>query len=621
MMLIVSLFVVVAGTPSQASDNNPDATDPSKPVSVDVLVQRLGSPSFATRQRAKEMLQRLGLEAFDSLHKAQFDSDSEIAMSARHLVSSLMVSWSKETDPEAVRDALEDYGAQSEAERSSRLELLAELPQRQGLEALVRLSRFETSLRLSRQAALRLMQQPMSESETQRQHEADILMQVLGENDRQAAAWLRVYAEDLASGHYSADKWRDLIKQQRHEIDAAATQQASRSTVLELTRVCASRAAAAGDRNEALRLATEQLDLIPPTTRDLIDACSWAIDHELHSFVLELRQHHPRIFSQQPVLLYGAAEAMISAGDDEAAEALAGEALTINALPQTDEEKSKMSPKQLEEIAHSHREIAQELQDKGLFRWSEREFLHIIDSLEINSLAAANSRMHFASMLAELLRHRDVVEVLEPLQERLASDDQFANRLKSLYVNVDKIPSILDYNRGLADIAAGDIESAKPKLLAAYELDDANIDILISMYRLDGDEAWETKIGEMLQKKIRISQFEVQQAEAKSRQLGKIPQIEDYVAEKLNGYAWLVSNTEGDYQLALKYSLRSLEIDPTSEAMMDTCGRCYFAAGDLENAVRMQRRAVKLLPHSPPLRRQLAQFEAALAESSVSTPE
>jgi hypothetical protein len=39
--------------------------------------------------------------------------------------------------------------------------------------------------------------------------------------------------------------------------------------------------------------------------------------------------------------------------------------------------------------------------------------------------------------------------------------------------------------------------------------------------------------------------------------------------------------------------------------------------GDYENAVRVQRRAVKIEPHSPPLLRQLEEFEAALAAKNA----
>src|SRR5690606_21432715 len=91
----------------------------------------------------------------------------------------------------------------------------------------------------------------------------------------------------------------------------------------------------------------------------------------------------------------------------------------------------------------------------------------------------------------------------------------------------------------------------------------------------------------------------------------RFPDVSYQLAEFYNQYAWLISNTEGDKRKALQYSLRSLELVPDEPAQLDTAGRCYFALDDLENALRVQRRAVKLMPHSPPLVRQLAEFEAA----------
>jgi hypothetical protein len=46
---------------------------------------------------------------------------------------------------------------------------------------------------------------------------------------------------------------------------------------------------------------------------------------------------------------------------------------------------------------------------------------------------------------------------------------------------------------------------------------------------------------------------------------------------------------------------------------LDTLGRCYYAAGDLENAVKYQSQAVKLDQHSGQMRRQLEFFQKELA--------
>ena len=575
------------------------------------LIEQLGDESYATRMRAREALQRIGLEAFDQLRLAQFHSDSEIAMSAKFLITSLMVSWSKESDPEEVRDTLLEYGACSESERSSRIDRLAEFPQRMGLPALVRITCFEPSLRLSRRAALALMRQPMADDPAMRRHHSEQILETLADNDRQAADWLRVYADDLVRGDYSRERWRQLIAQQRREIDSAATQQSTRASVLELIRVCATRAAMAGMRQEAIELSGEHMDLIPPTTRGLVDACNWAIENGLHPIVLDLRQEHAHLFDKQALLLYSAAEATKVSGKNDEAERLARQASAIRPLPENPEAKGAMQPKEIEDAALAHREIGMKLIERGLFEWAEREFRMIIDSLGVDSIPAARARADLAEMLGELQRHQDVVDVLRPLVDRLEKDSKLKQRLLMNFFDYRQIRSNAKYHQALSSIEAGDGQKAKPQLVRAFQDNPRNVDILITMYRLDGDEAWRDLVMRTLEISSRQIDQSIQDQRDENRRGGK--ENKDLLSDLLNQYAWLVSNTEGNLQKALSYSLESLEIS-TNGAKLDTCARCYYAIGDLDNAIRMQKRALKLMPHSPPLRRQLNQFEAAQQE-------
>ena len=88
-----------------------------------------------------------------------------------------------------------------------------------------------------------------------------------------------------------------------------------------------------------------------------------------------------------------------------------------------------------------------------------------------------------------------------------------------------------------------------------------------------------------------------------------------------NQWAWLVSNTEGDFQKAIRYSHRSIELIPSNAgesaggSFLDTLGRCYFAAGDVENAVKYQREAIKRVDYMQVMHRQLAQFEKRTRKS------
>lgn len=603
-MTFALLVVMVAVSPSAS------AGDSDKPLSeVGRWIEQLGADSYATRTRAMERLQRMGLEAFDELHQAQFHPDIEIEMAARYLVSSLLVSWSEETDPPEVREALNEYGAQDETERMSRIEMLAEFSDRKGLPALARLTRFETSIRLSREAALAILEQPMSGDEASRVRNSETLLNVLGDNQRDSSQWLRVYAEDLSSGDYSVDQWSELIAKQRHDVDAMISQTATRGSVLELVRICASRAILSGRRDEALRLSREHIDLIEPTTRQLVDACTWAIDHELHPFVLNLRDEFKSLFDQQPILLYGAAEAMKVAGENQQADALAAKALAIEPLPTTAAEKEKASPRDYEDAAQAHMDIGSNLRRRGLFGWAELEYRHVIESIEIDAAPSAIVRGELAAMLGELERHREVVEVLRPLVERVEKDDKMRQRLNNFFYQLSRTQSELFFHDGLADLKDGKAAEARPKLLRAYSLYD-NVDILIAMYRTDGDEQWKAMIRSKLDTAIKKSEANIERSGMQNGMMGRFNNVPpDFY---MNEYAWLVSNTEGDYRKALEYSLKSLETDPDA-AKYDTCGRCYFAVGDIENALLMQKRALKLDPHSPPMQRQLKEFEAAQA--------
>ena len=301
-----------------------------------------------------------------------------------------------------------------------------------------------------------------------------------------------------------------------------------------------------------MRLASDNMDLIAPTTRHLLDACSWAIDNNLHPFVLELRAKHQRMFDQQPMLLYGAAEAKKVAGD-EGADELAAQALRIRPLPQNEAEKANMQPKEIEETAQAHREIGMNLQERGLFHWAEQEFRQVIDAMEISALPSAAARTDLAEMLGSLERHEEVVEVLKPLTDRVENDDKFKQQLNTLNFYYSRVRSDVDYHAALAMIKKGNPDEARPKLIKAFETYPRNIDILISMYRLDGDDDWKQSVQAMLQRTIRQVESDVQQARAQVQQHGR--DANPLLAREYNQYAWLISNTEGDYAKALDYSL------------------------------------------------------------------
>jgi cytochrome c-type biogenesis protein CcmH/NrfG len=102
-----------------------------------------------------------------------------------------------------------------------------------------------------------------------------------------------------------------------------------------------------------------------------------------------------------------------------------------------------------------------------------------------------------------------------------------------------------------------------------------------------------------------------------------------------NQLAWLVANTEGDFDEAVKMSLKSVElirarlaeelsthhrevaINILSEALgghLDTLAHCYAAKKDFDNAVKTQTEAARLIPHQQQIARKLELFRKLQSE-------
>jgi tetratricopeptide (TPR) repeat protein len=164
-------------------------------------------------------------------------------------------------------------------------------------------------------------------------------------------------------------------------------------------------------------------------------------------------------------------------------------------------------------------------------------------------------------------------------------------------------------------IDEGNLETARPLLAQAFQRYPVNVDILISMYQLDGDETWRNLVDRTLEVNVRQIEQSIQDVREDAKRFGQPIVLE--LGYQLNQYAWLVANTTGNKEKALKYSLESLNISNDS-AKMDTCARWYFAVKDYDNALRMQKLALKQSPYSPPLLRQLKLIEDAIENQKSS---
>jgi tetratricopeptide (TPR) repeat protein len=257
--------------------------------------------------------------------------------------------------------------------------------------------------------------------------------------------------------------------------------------------------------------------------------------------------------------------------------------------------------------------MAKEMELRDQFAWSVREYRRAIDGQPVEAPASLLSRVSLANMLHDHEDYKTAVEVLEPLAKGLQPGSavmQAYDRLqRQRDLRLDERQVVLarfHYYRACQFHADEDWQRQRESLETALRFDRTDADVLIAMYRVpEADDQWRTTTRRKIADLCRDFQQKIEAAP------------DDPNA--YNQWAWLVSNTEGDFQQAIRYSHKSLELLPpgaesASASLLDTLGRCYYAAGDFENAVKHQRQAVEKAPYMKTMQRQLELFEKALAE-------
>jgi tetratricopeptide (TPR) repeat protein len=160
----------------------------------------------------------------------------------------------------------------------------------------------------------------------------------------------------------------------------------------------------------------------------------------------------------------------------------------------------------------------------------------------------------------------------------------------------------------------GDKAKQRDYLEKALKADPGDVDVLIACYRLaDAPPEYHAKIVAMIKKEAATTREQI--AEAASREQTA---EEAELASLYNQFAWLIGNTEGDMDEALKYARKAVELIPTEGGFYDTLARAYFAKGDLDNAVKQQTKAAELDAHSGLIRRQLEFFRKKREEKKKS---
>jgi tetratricopeptide (TPR) repeat protein len=589
---------------SPTSDVLTAPSDTPNKLRIKQLIQELGSPRYAERRAAARELRQIGAESFDLLNDATDDDDPEVAASARYLLRQITVRWIESGDTAAVRVLLRDFGNQSEEMRSARVEGLAALPNGEGLPALCRIARFDRSSLISREAALGVIR-PGDQLNSRSLIDPEILNHELGSSTRAASTWLRQYLVQLRDPAASIAFWQRLIDEEAARLEDNATDTSPR-IILGLLWNLAELHREQGRQQELTATVDRMIELDGDFTDETaIQLLIWLPKNQLWG-VLDafLAKHEPR-FQQSKRPLYYAALARVRQGKQPLAEELAEKAASLD--PQS---------------AMESFVAAKDLEEHGQFDWAVREYERSIDREPIASSPGILARVYLASLQHDYEKHEQAADTLEPLVKAVQGDSNvgqaytnlrrfYSRQGDSILPEAEALGARLHYFRACQYHVQKDWSRERESLEKAIRFDPTDADVLIAMYRAPGgDEKWldatRTKIRELAR------QFQ--------RQIDEDPTD----PSAYNQWAWLISNTEGDYQQAIRYSHRSLELIPAGSgeasgaSFLDTLGRCYYAAGDIENAVKYQRQAVAKVDYMQVMQRQLALFEKALAEKQAS---
>ncbi|HEY2881775.1 MAG TPA: hypothetical protein VGJ15_05065, partial [Pirellulales bacterium] len=298
-------------------------------------------------------------------------------------------------------------------------------------------------------------------------------------------------------------------------------------------------------------------------------------------------------FANSPVLMHLAAYSLKAQGKTDEADLLSEQAYKLT-----------------ESNAEMRLMIALALSRAGLFDAAEHEFRETIKTAPQETREAIQARYLLSEMLHEQQRDLAAAEVLQTLVTAMEKDDQIRKTMDETVFRPEVI-SKMHYFYACHFESTHDRQKQREHLELAIAKDPGNVDVLIAMYHESADDAARRQ---SVLEKIRAVH------ENYHRQIINMP-IE---ANTYNDDAWLIGNTEGDFDQAVAYSHKSLELtvnwpgnfdDVQPAEYLDTLAHCYAAKKDFESAVRYQNRAAELQPHSPLIVRALDQFKTQLQET------
>jgi tetratricopeptide (TPR) repeat protein len=602
-LICIICFALISLLCSQTVRAAQDNSTTSRQARIAVLIEQLGNDDFTTREVAQGKLLEQGLFAFDQLHVAQHHDDIEVSKRAMFLIGSIRIPWTVRTDGPEVRVILSGYADKNSEDRKSHMQRLAALDDYLGIAALSRMVRYESSNRLSRFAALLIMNQVVPADGARTTELVAELESLHSESSRVGARWVQTYAVSLKSPQESVAAW-DKITRAEEVLLATFPNQSSRTLLRNLLRWQFQLLRGLGDKEAAAHVARRSVNLLDGSREQLIEAIDWFASEESWEYAGLIEERFPIEFGELPELLYRLAEAHQYAKNEELAAEAVQRAIAIKP----------------EDIV-AHTTMAVWLTKHHFYDWAIAEYQQCMEQATVESDMGVRVRIILAELFHDLTRDLEAAEALAGVIEQ-KDNNATVMAVKRFYPSFAALESRYIFYQASAAAERKDFPQQKILLEKALTLDQYDGDVLIAAFKYSQtDEKWRQDTLANIAAAAEHYATEVDQLEKKIKttldRTAKAQMAYD-LARAYNQYAWLVGNTVGDFEQAIKFSRKSLDVRGWElSGYLDTLGHAYFGAGKFEEAVLWQSKAVELDPASQAMSRKLKVFQAALKKQNA----
>lgn len=543
-------------------------------------IAQLGDADYFARQRAQTALAKIGAEAYDAVLDATTHDDLEIAARAKYLLRLIRVDWSMESDPPEVRRLLQDYELKELNQRRHQLALLAELPHKAGVPALCRLVRYEQSEELSKWAAISVMaMQPLEEALAPELRQT--IVNGVGRSRRVAAKWLLAHQRLRDDPAAALAEWAQLAAAEQALL-RRAPDQTDEKIVVDLLRMHVNALEKLQRIEDALAVMQRLIQLERGDAASLVVLVEWLVDKKAWRVVDEAAARFSSLFDSTPMLAYLQAEAHLARGDAAAVKRAIDKARAAYI-------------KNSDDVFRMHMATANRLARRGKHDWAALEYRDIVARAGSRNPYTVAAYLGLSEMLHDQAEDQKAADALQEFFDKVVKKKR-NDELLTDERRVGEFRARLHFYRACVAREKGAAADEREQLELAFAAWPTEIDVLIAGYRLpDANPEFRRKVLESIHK----AGDEIRE------QITAAPQDPVYY----NQLAWLVANTEGDLDEALKFSKLSIELSPTNGGFYDTLGRVYYARGDYDNAIRYQTKAAELEPHYGLIQKQLEFFQ------------